>query len=64
MNISYKIKWEEVNEMAVKERGTITLNKEETVAFANKKFKPFNNRLQEKKKKNNPFIKLAKNGKN
>ncbi|WP_411774577.1 hypothetical protein [Staphylococcus saprophyticus] len=51
MNISYKIKWEEVNEMAVKERGTITLNKEETVAFANKKFKPFNNRLQEKKEK-------------
>lgn len=50
--------------MVAKERGTITLNKEEAVAFANKKFKHFNNRLQEEKKKNNPFLKLSKNGKN
>lgn len=50
--------------MVAKERGSITLNKEEAVVFANKKFKPFHNRLQEEKNKNNPFVKLTKNGKN
>lgn len=50
--------------MVAKERGSITLNKEEAVVFANKKFKPFHNRIQQSENKTNPFVKLNKNGKN
>ncbi|MDW4397451.1 hypothetical protein [Staphylococcus saprophyticus] len=50
--------------MVAKERGSITLNKKEAVVFANKKFKPFHNRIQQSKNKSNPFAKLNQNGKN
>lgn len=53
-----------MNYMVAKERGSITLNKEEAVVFANKTFKAFHNRIQKNENKSNPFTKLNKNGKN